>query len=202
MIDLAEEFEAVISALAEHRIEYAVCGGLAMAIHGLPRATVDIDLLIRPETEDRVYAAVEPLGFRIRANPMHFDQGRMETRRISKIDPAGDTLMLDLLLVTPAFENVWRDRTTIESDFGPISVVSRKGLIELKSGRMSGVDQDDIKRLRDETDMSPAAVTLRIRRVSQLRNLCLRLAKAGAEARKKGQLAPLTPSTSKASSDR
>lgn len=150
MIDLAEEFEAVISALAEHGIEYAVCGGLAMAVHGFPRATVDIDLLIRPEAEERVYAAVEPLGFRIRANPMRCDQGRMEIRRISKIVPAGDTLMLDLLLVTPAFENVWRDRTTIESDFGPISVVSRQGLIELKSGRMSGVDQDDIKRLRDE----------------------------------------------------
>ena len=149
MIDLAEEFEAVISALAEHGIEYAVCGGLAMAVHGFPRATVDIDLLIRPEAEERVHAAVEPLGFR--ANPMHFDQGRMEIRRVSKIDPAGDTLMLDLLLVTPAFENVWRDRTTIESDFGPISVVSRQGLIELKSGRMSGVDQDDIKRLRNET---------------------------------------------------
>lgn len=150
MFDLAEEFEAVISALAEHGIEYAVCGGLAMAIHGLPRATVDIDLLIMPEAEERVYAAVEPLGFRIRANPMHFDQGRIEIRRISKFDPAGDSLMLDLLLVTSAFEKVWRDRTTIESDFGAISVVSRQGLIELKSGRMSGVDQDDIKRLRDE----------------------------------------------------
>jgi hypothetical protein len=150
MIDLAEEFEAVISALAQHGIEYAVCGGLAMAIHGFPRATVDIDLLIPADVEERVYAAVAPLGFRIRANPMHFDHGRMEIRRISKIDPAGDTLMLDLLLVTPAFENVWRDRRKIESDFGPISVVSREGLIELKSGRMSGVDQDDIKRLRDE----------------------------------------------------
>jgi hypothetical protein len=51
-------------------------------------------------------------------------------------------------------------------------------------------------------DMSPAAVTLRIRRVSQLRNLCLRLAKAGAEARKNGQLEDVTPSTSKASADR
>lgn len=150
MIDLAEEFGAVVSALADHSIEYAVCGGLAMAIHGFPRATVDIDLLIKPEDEHRVYAAVESLGFRIRANPMHFDQGRMEIRRVSKIDPAGDTLMLDLLLVTSAFEDVWRDRTTIESDFGPICVVSRQGLIELKSGRMSGVDQDDIKRLRDE----------------------------------------------------
>jgi hypothetical protein len=150
MIDLADEFEAVISALADHGIDYAVCGGLAMAIHGLPRATVDIDLLIRPEDEERVYVAVEPLGFRIRASPMHFDHGRMEIRCVTKIDPAGDTLMLDLLLVTSAFENVWRDRTTIESEFGSIGVVSRKGLIELKSRRMSGVDQDDIKRLRDE----------------------------------------------------
>ena len=150
MLDLADEFEAVISALADHSIDYAVCGGLAMAIHGFPRATVDIDLLIRPEAEERVYAAVEPLGFRIRATPMHFDQGKMEIRRVTKIDSTGDTLMLDLLLVTPAFENVWRDRATIESDFGPISVVSRDGLIELKSGRMSGVDQEDIKRLRDE----------------------------------------------------
>jgi hypothetical protein len=150
MIDLADEFKAVISTLAEHGIDYAVCGGLAMAIHGLPRATVDIDVLIRPDDEERVYAAVEPLGFRIRAAPMHFDQGTMEIRRVSKIDPAGDTLMLDLLLVTPTFQNVWDNRIRIESEFGPIGVVSREGLIELKSGRMSGVDQDDIKRLRDE----------------------------------------------------
>jgi hypothetical protein len=150
VIDLAIEFEAVISALAKNGIEYAVCGGLAMAIHGLPRATVDIDLLIRPEDEERVYAAVGPLGFRTHATPMHFDQGKMEIRRVTKFDQAGDTLMLDLLLVTSAFENVWRDRMRVESEFGVISVVSREGLIALKSGRMSGTDQDDIKRLRDE----------------------------------------------------
>lgn len=151
MIDLAVEFEAVITALAEHGIEYAVCGGMAMAIHSLPRATVDIDLMIRPEDEERVYPAVEPLGFRIRAKPIHFDHGKMEIRRVTKIDPAGDTLLLDLLLVTPAFENVWRGRIRVDSEFGSISVVSREGLIELKSGRMSGTDQDDIKRLRDES---------------------------------------------------
>jgi hypothetical protein len=47
-----------------------------------------------------------------------------------------------------------------------------------------------------KVDMSPAAVTLRIHRVSQLRNLCLRLGKAGEEARRKGQLPPLKSSTS------
>ena len=150
MLDLADEFEAVIAALADHGIEYAVCGGLAMAIHGHPRATVDIDLLIQPEDEDRVYAAVAPLGFTLRAKPMHFDRGAMEIRRVTKIDEDGDTLMLDLLLVTAANEGVWRDRRRIESEFGKLSVVSREGLIVLKSGRMSGVDQDDIRKLRDE----------------------------------------------------
>ena len=33
-------------------------------------------------------------------------------------------------------------------------------------------------------DMSPRAITMRIRRAAQLRNLCLSLAKAGSEARK------------------
>ena len=159
MLDLAAEFEAVISALAEHAIEYAVCGGLAMAIHGYPRATVDIDLLIRPQDENRVYAAVEPLGYTFRAKPMHFAKGAMEIRRVSKIDPAGDTLMLDLLLVTPSYEDVWMGREIVESDFGSIGAL--------------------------KAEMSRAAVTLRIRRVSQLRELCLRLARAGSVLRTK-----------------
>jgi hypothetical protein len=58
--------------------------------------------------------------------------------------------MFDLLLVTAANENVWQDRRRIESEFGELPVVSREGLIALKSGRMSGVDQDDIRKLRDE----------------------------------------------------
>jgi hypothetical protein len=61
MLDLAAEFEAVVGALAREGVEYAVCGGFAMAIHGYPRATVAIDLLIRPEDEERVYAAVDRL---------------------------------------------------------------------------------------------------------------------------------------------
>jgi hypothetical protein len=39
MLDLEAELDAVIGALSHAGIEYAVCGGLAMAIHGKPRAT-------------------------------------------------------------------------------------------------------------------------------------------------------------------
>ncbi len=46
MLDLFDEFVALVDALEKARLPYAVCGGLAMAIHGLPRATIDVDLLV------------------------------------------------------------------------------------------------------------------------------------------------------------
>jgi hypothetical protein len=111
VLDLEQELDGVLRALEQHDIAYAICGGIAMAIHGHPRATIDIDLLIRPEDEEPVYAAVAPLGFQIRAQPMEFDGGQTQIRRVTKIDPAdGETLMLDLLLVTPKHEPVWQSR--------------------------------------------------------------------------------------------
>ncbi len=47
MAMLLDELSQLISALNENEIEYAVCGGLALAIHGFARATLDIDILIQ-----------------------------------------------------------------------------------------------------------------------------------------------------------
>lgn len=150
MLDLEAELDGVIGALERAGIGYAVCGGLAMAIHGMPRATIDIDLLIQPEDEQRVYGAVETLGFRFKAAPMHFAGGAMEIRRVTKIDADGETLMLDLLLVTRASEEVWRTREVVEWRGHAMWVVSRKGLIALKSSRSSAQDRADIERLESE----------------------------------------------------
>ena len=150
MLDLEAELEAVIAALTRDRIEYALCGGLAMADHGKPRATIDIDLLIQPGDEERVYLAVEPLGFRFKASPMNFAGGTMQIRRVTKIDSDGDTLMLDLLLVTPMYEHVWRSRSAVEWRDQTICVVSREGLVALKSSRSSKQDLADIERLESE----------------------------------------------------
>ena len=150
MLDLEAELDALIGALSRAGIEYAVCGGLAMAIHGKPRATIDIDLLIQPADEERVYPAVEPLGFRIKAKPMNFAGGTMQIRRVTKIDSDGDTLMLDLLLVTPMYEHVWRTRYEVEWRDHMVCVVSREGLVALKSSRSSKQDLADIERLEGE----------------------------------------------------
>ena len=82
MLDLERELDGVRNALSEQGIEYALCGGLAVGVHRFPRATVDIDLLIRPESEVAVHDAVAPLGFTFRANPMNF--GETQIRRVSR----------------------------------------------------------------------------------------------------------------------
>jgi hypothetical protein len=152
VLDLLEELKQVIGSLDRAGVPYALCGGLAMAVHGYPRATVDIDILVLAEDQAKVERAAELLGFTIHARPMHFRGGEVEIRRVSKVVDSGQILSLDLLLVTDAVRPAWDGRQTMEWDFGKICVVSREGLVTLKSLRGSGLDQDDIKRLRGENE--------------------------------------------------
>jgi len=155
MFDLYEEFKSIIWALEEHGIEYAVCGGLAMAVHGLPRATVDIDLLILSEGLEEAKTLVRRLGYTIEALPMTFSRGKVEIRRLSKIDrEAGIVLSLDMLLVTPEIVDVWQSRTELAWELGRIWVVSRSGLIALKTFRSSAQDLADIERLKETENES------------------------------------------------
>jgi hypothetical protein len=152
MLDLYDELAGLIDALESASIEYAVCGGIAMAIWHFPRATVDIDLLIEESSLESTEHVAGQLGYIIKARPMNFSNDAMKIRRVSKIAPDdGDVLILDLLLVTPQLQDVWEARTRVEWERGLISVVSREGLIKLKTFRSSGQDLDDIKRLKGES---------------------------------------------------
>ena len=153
MLDLFDELAALIAALEAEPVDYALCGGLAMAVHAVPRATIDIDLMIQATDLPIVMRIANRLGYTFEAAPMRFRGGQVEIRRISKIDPvSNDTLTLDLLLVTPVTESAWNSRQAIEWEGGTIRVVSRSGLIELKSLRGSGQDLDDIALLREDGD--------------------------------------------------
>lgn len=149
MFDLAEELDSIRNVLSERGIEFAVCGGMAMAIHGFTRATEDLDLFVRPEDVDVIEGIVAALGYTIKAHPMTFSGGAMKIRRVSRIDRTdGDTLTLDLLLVTPETSHVWETRQVLTWRDRPFPVVSRDGLITLKRYRSSEMDLVDIGRLQ------------------------------------------------------
>lgn len=65
MAALIEEFVGIVEALNHAGIDYAVCGGWAMAVHGRLRATVDIDLLILADDLDAAMKVARERGFDI-----------------------------------------------------------------------------------------------------------------------------------------
>ncbi len=155
-MDLTEEFLALIDALNRDGAEYGVCGGIALAIHGFPRFTKDIDVLVRPQDLDRIVAVAASRGFVVAARPLRFDVGtpkEREVRRISKIE-GEDVMTLDLLLARGVLEDAWNDREAFEWEGRIVQAVSAPALIKMK--RIAGRDQDllDVKRLEGGDDAS------------------------------------------------
>ncbi len=152
-MDLLEELKLLAAKLDSEGIEYALCGGLAMAVYAMPRATLDIDIMIELGTLFRTKRAVEDLGYTLSGTPMEFHGGKVQIYRLCKIDAVSpEELVLDLLIVTPETRQAWESRMKVEWEGGSLSVVSPEGLITLKSFRFSGQDQDDIDYLRSITD--------------------------------------------------
>jgi len=153
MSTLLDEFKAITETLDGAGINYAVCGGWAMTIHGLPRATIDIDLLVLSKDIGEATRIARTLGYDVEGVPLHFADGAIEIRRISKIDRDSKQLFtLDFLLVTNEISKIWQGREMVDWEESKTWVVSREGLISLK--RISGRDQDlvDIKRLEEVED--------------------------------------------------
>ena len=71
------DFAEMLKALAAESVEFLVVGAYAVAGHGIPRATGDIDLWVRstPDNAARLWRALERFGApRSRVSPESFTQ--------------------------------------------------------------------------------------------------------------------------------
>lgn len=155
-LDLIDELDALVVALDAARVEYALCGGLALAVHGHPRATMDIDMLVPAENLAPAVTVAKAAGFDVPARKMIFGLRTgtpRETQRISKLDPdTNELLSLDLLVVGPGYEEVWAGRVESTWRGKRVVVVSREGLAIMK--RIAGRPQDlaDLAKLEGTND--------------------------------------------------
>ncbi len=156
-MDILKELYRVAGALAEAQINYAICGGLAVAIHGRPRMTVDIDLLLPAEEIAKAVDAVAAIGFDdvngwVVLPSNIFGVNRL--LRVNKLD-GKEFLTLDLLEADSESNPLFRDRQAFEIDGQVITVLSRESLIKMKLKTGRPQDKIDAELLqRDVTDES------------------------------------------------
>ena len=64
-MDVQPDFRELLALFNAHNVEYVVVGGYALAFHGAPRFTGDLDVLVRPAPDNahRVFGALDAFGF-------------------------------------------------------------------------------------------------------------------------------------------
>ncbi|MHC5062321.1 MAG: DUF6036 family nucleotidyltransferase [Planctomycetota bacterium] len=64
-METLKDFEELLGLFNDHKVEYIIVGGYALAFYGAPRFTGDIDLLVKADSENakRILCALEGFGF-------------------------------------------------------------------------------------------------------------------------------------------
>lgn len=146
-------FEPVLAALTERSVRYLVAGGVAVVLHGHPRLTADLDLVV-DLAEDQVRSAVDTLlelGLRPRlpVDPHDFADPTVRRRWIEERaltvfsfhDPHNPLREVDLFADPPvAFSQLWERSVAIDLSNTTVRVVSIDDLIAMK--RQAGRAQD------------------------------------------------------------
>ena len=65
-MEVQPDFRDLLALLNEHKVEYLIVGGYALAFHGAPRFTGDIDIFVRPDSENarHILEALAAFGFK------------------------------------------------------------------------------------------------------------------------------------------
>ena len=136
---LNPDFGDMLSALSEAAADYLVVGAYALAAHGLPRATGDLDLWVRPTKENasRVWNALVAFG----APTSKLSVADFSTPDIVyQIGVAPRRIDILTSISGVEFALAWQNRNSVELDGLTVPVIGRDDLLTNK--RASGRRQD------------------------------------------------------------
>jgi hypothetical protein len=138
-MDLAPDFDEFIESLIVHGVEFLIVGAYALAVHGAPRFTGDLDILIRPTVDNASKAldAVRAFGFPVA--DLQPEQVA-DRRRILQmgVEPVQIHVMSAISGVT--WEDAWQDR--MEGRLGRHHVAFLGRTTFLRNKRAAGRPKD------------------------------------------------------------
>ena len=144
---LSRDFKEFVALLNAHGVEYLVVGGYAMALHGRPRHTGDLDIWVRrnPDNAGRLMAALRQFGF----GDVGLSQQDFELPQ-SVVQLGYPPFRIDLLtdIDGVAFDAAWPNRETTIHDGIELHFV---GLADLKANKRASGRPRDI----DDLDQLP-----------------------------------------------
>lgn len=145
---LNDDFLDMLDALNAAAAEYLLVGAFAMAVHGVPRATGDIDILVRPSDDNarRVIAALRTFGAPLaQHNVTEADFSVPGAVYQLGLPPRRIDLLTSITGVS--FDVAWASRVTARLQGREVAVLGRATLIENKRATGRPKDLVDVQLL-------------------------------------------------------
>ena len=154
---MLSDYRELLSILNAHRVKYLIIGAYAVAIHAQPRATKDLDILVKADAENAkaVFAALAEFGAPLQGlTPADFEEPG-PFFRIGR-EPVG----VDILTAIPGvdFDAAWARR--VEAVFDEetslrANCISREDLLTAKRAAGRRQDLADVEAIEKAAESQP-----------------------------------------------
>ena len=147
MAKLQSDLSEFIALLNSHAVEYVIVGGHAVAYHGHPRFTGDIDFFVRPTSANaaRVLTVLNAFGFGdlgITADDL------VAPEKVIQLGRAPNRIDILTSISGVDFDSAWRSRVPSELDGHAVSFIGLAELLQNKQASGRQKDLADIEKLR------------------------------------------------------
>jgi hypothetical protein len=145
----------VLAALEKEGVRYVVFGGVALNLHGLPRATEDLDLFIEPEREniERLKTALRSVFADPCIDEITADDLLGEYPAVQYVPPSG-TFHIDILTrLGEKFDFASLTSERIDLEGVSVSIVTPQTLYRMKRGTVRPKHWGDAERLARRFDL-------------------------------------------------
>jgi hypothetical protein len=150
-LDLAPDFDEFCALLSARDVEYVIVGAHALAFHGAPRFTGDLDILVRPTEESgrRLLAAIADFGFPTTpVTPLDIVIGK----KVIEMGVPPVQIHVMSAIDGVAWDEVWASREMGAFGARAVAFIGRDAFLRNKRAAGRPKDLADIEALRDPGD--------------------------------------------------
>jgi len=149
IMKVQRDFKELLALLNEHKVEYVIVGGYALAFHGAPRYTGDMDILVKSDKQNakRILAALNDFNFGdLQITTADFEKPDMVVQL--GITPVRVDIITSLTGVS--WEQIYSNK--IEGKYGDVQVnyIGREQFIANKRATARKRDLADLEALGEE----------------------------------------------------
>lgn len=154
-------YEEVFRAFNKTGIDYAVCGGLAVVLHGYIRFTADLDLIVGlgKNNLEKIYDVLERLDYKLRVpikREEFIDKKIMDKLSVEKnmkvvsfFNLKDNFKIVDIGINLPDNEEILKRKQYIKIDGFSIPIISIDDLIKMKEEAGRSRDLTDVENLKE-----------------------------------------------------